>query len=569
MGSLFSKSKSANKVAPVDTRLINSAPATLSQLEGIMPALNTLQVRLSEPGTSTSTKDDNKLSESKQTEKSIKDSNNLETKPPLNVPALTSPTEPTTPMMAIPSPAAVARGPKKIDVIGDQSDGMKLAADLPAAIIIPEEGKSWAKVYGDSIIRYFHSADWKERENSLLSIKRSLGSSKFMSGKHPESVYASTCEMLAKTLKDKVAPIFHASLELVSTLLSSFSTQLSQHILQEGMNTLMPIMVHRCGNLNTRIHEAALQALLSVASFSSFGCGYVAPFAMAEVPKRGRDASQAAQMYGRLDLLSSLLNSNARSLHEISVDEVMQFTKQGLDMPDEKVRQTAIRVIVEVYKMQKTAGKMMQLEQKLGSLKPALMQLIQKRCEEADQGESAEVVGVKVSSLPDIDSRKLPALGNGIKVFGKPLPPLSNPEPSTSPSSPDAGTGALKSSGSMRKKGGESVRAITPSGGSSVAGRGRSRMNAAESSERGASPKTPTQHGSLRMKGLQQISENTPDLDVPKYTELLSSSTSKPKTSNKLQPLQPSAVNGSAGALDAAEEQLIQYLMEDQRIAAC
>jgi hypothetical protein len=59
MGNLFSKSKSANKVAPVDTRLINSAPATLGQLEGTLPANNNLQNRLSEPGDSTSTKDNN------------------------------------------------------------------------------------------------------------------------------------------------------------------------------------------------------------------------------------------------------------------------------------------------------------------------------------------------------------------------------------------------------------------------------------------------------------------------------------------------------------------------------
>jgi hypothetical protein len=50
-------------------------------------------------------------------------------------------------MMATPSPAA--RGPKKIDVLGDQSDGMRLAAVLPAAAVIPEEAKSWAEVRSD------------------------------------------------------------------------------------------------------------------------------------------------------------------------------------------------------------------------------------------------------------------------------------------------------------------------------------------------------------------------------------------------------------------------------------
>jgi hypothetical protein len=269
-------------------------------------------------------------------------------------------------------------------------------------------------------------------------------------------------------------------------------------------------------------------------------------------------------MYGRLDLLSSLLNSNSNSLHEISVDEVMKFTKQGLDMPDERVRQSAIRVIAEVHRMQKMAGKVLQLEHKLGVLKPALMQLLQKRCEEADQVGGSEVVGMKVSALPDIHNRKLPALGNGIKVFGKSLPP-SNPGHSASPSSSDAGTDALKSSGSMRSKGSVAARSIIPTGSSTLVCHERSRMTAAERTESGASPKTPPEQGLLRSKGLQQIAEVTTDLDVPKYTKLALFPASRPKTSNKLQ---PSVVSGP-GVLDAAEEQLIQYLMEDQQIAAC
>ena len=78
------------------------------------------------------------------------------------------------------------------------------------------------------------------------------------------------------------------------------------------------------------------QSLLTIAGFPSLGYGFVAPFAMAELPKRNRDASQAAQMYGRLDLLHSLLATH-RSLADLSVPEVLKFSKLGLDMPDEKV----------------------------------------------------------------------------------------------------------------------------------------------------------------------------------------------------------------------------------------
>ena len=117
------------------------------------------------------------------------------------------------------------------------------------------------QIFGEATIRSFLSSDWKDREQSLIAIGLSLRSSEPVSGRKPDvgPMYAAACEMLARTLLDKVAPIFHASLELVSQLLSAFSHVLPQQVLRAGMQTLMPILVHRCGNLNSRIHEASLQ----------------------------------------------------------------------------------------------------------------------------------------------------------------------------------------------------------------------------------------------------------------------------------------------------------------------
>ena len=199
---------------------------------------------------------------------------------------------------------------------------------------------STLQVFGDSIVKNFLSSDWKDREQSLTSIGRSVGNAKWMQGKEPSAVFATATEMLSKTLKDKVAPIFHASLDLVSTLLAAMSPLLSQSVLRSGMDPLMPTLVHRCGNLNSRIHEASLQALLGVASCSPFGYGYVGPFALTELAKKNRDASQSAQMYGRLDLLHSLLVTY-RSTDDLSSEDILRFSKLGLDMPDDKVRNEA------------------------------------------------------------------------------------------------------------------------------------------------------------------------------------------------------------------------------------
>ena len=47
---------------------------------------------------------------------------------------------------SIPDIPASRHAPKKVDVLGQQSDGAKLAAALPAAIVIPEEATPWVQV---------------------------------------------------------------------------------------------------------------------------------------------------------------------------------------------------------------------------------------------------------------------------------------------------------------------------------------------------------------------------------------------------------------------------------------
>ena len=66
----------------------------------------------------------------------------------------------------------------------------------------------------------------------------------------------------SSTSRDKVAPLYHASLELLHEVLGTFSSLLPKETLESGIDMLMPQLVHRCGNLNSRIHEASLQVSL-------------------------------------------------------------------------------------------------------------------------------------------------------------------------------------------------------------------------------------------------------------------------------------------------------------------
>ena len=189
------------------------------------------------------------------------------------------------------------------------------------------------------------------------------------------------------------------------------------------------------------------------------------------------------------------------------------------------------------------------LEQQLGALKPALMKMLQRRCDEADCQEGGlEAVG----SAALLDKRKPLALDSGAAVsykgFGSALPPLSSsgrrqPLPLTE-NSGSAPNGAPV----LRKK-----NSITPVRTDSLNG------------ERGSPVVTPLSQkqpkgGILSPIAAKKILNEDPLLSAaPQYSQILGGSRGRSGS------VRPIGVDPASGVLDAAEEQLNSYLMDDQR----
>ncbi len=60
-----------------------------------------------------------------------------------------------------------------------------------------------------------------------------------------------------------MAPLFHASLELLATMVATYSQQLPYSVLTQGLEPLMPTLLHRVGNNNARIQVRSLRAMLA------------------------------------------------------------------------------------------------------------------------------------------------------------------------------------------------------------------------------------------------------------------------------------------------------------------
>lgn len=306
------------------------------------------------------------------------------------------------------------KAPKKIDFVGEQTDGSRLAADLPAVQTeFPEEVKPWLPIFGEHIVKGLTASDWKTREQSILSIVRLLENAQFVQKKDPVLVWKFSCEMLTKILRDKVAPIFFAGLTFFTELVTAYCNILSTKQLQSGTDTIVPLLIHRCGNLNSRIHETSMQAIMHMTGSAKFGCAYIGPFALAPLPKKAQGAGQTGQYCGRLDLIYHLLIT-FRSTQGLPVEDVFTFSRGALELAEEKVRSAAIKVVAELYRLRRMAGDEINIERYLPGLKPALVQVLEKRFAEV-----AEEVGHAGNGISDISAVQ------GVKIYAKNLPPLA------------------------------------------------------------------------------------------------------------------------------------------------
>ena len=190
----------------------------------------------------------------------------------------------------------------------------------------------------------------------------------------------------------------------------------------------------------------------------------------------------------------------------------------------------------------------MQLEQRLGALKPALMLMLQKKCDEAE----SEDGGIMAVGSPKVreSSGKLPSINMGFKVQGKGLPPVSH----QSPPSPDTmmAPPPLSPATSIMKKKLSMPRGM------------KSQESGGDFSDRGSSPTTPPlayarSKGSLLSPLPNAIKLDDPLLDVPKYSKMFSIKGGNGKVADSA----GGSMNSLPGALDETEEKLIQHLMND------
>ena len=250
---------------------------------------------------------------------------------------------------------------------------------------IPEHAQHYLQFLNEPVVRGLFALMWGDRDESLKAIRGNLENPSFLAKHDNILVWNTTVEILCSSLKDKVVPVYFSSLETLKTLFTALGPDIGNDVLYEAVSRLVPVLMHRVGNLNARIHAGASQTLMFLASERRIGPQVVGPYALAPFKK---SRSQSNMYIGRLDLVQQMLKKFS-STQGLSVGSVMTFSAAALDSPDDKLRKAAVKVVCEVYRLQRMAGS--EIDGKyLVNIKPAVMKKLQAKFAEIDGGAPVE-----------------------------------------------------------------------------------------------------------------------------------------------------------------------------------
>eukprot|EP00927_Polykrikos_kofoidii_P027928 TRINITY_DN24456_c0_g1_i1.p1 TRINITY_DN24456_c0_g1~~TRINITY_DN24456_c0_g1_i1.p1 ORF type:complete len:535 (-),score=107.83 TRINITY_DN24456_c0_g1_i1:138-1742(-) len=283
-------------------------------------------------------------------------------------------------------------------------DFPQLNLDLPANEICARVEEA----FGLTIASSLRSAKWDKRVHALKTIGAVLkgldlggigGRPSAMKGlrlRDGQSCWRATCEVLSRSLCDKVMPVRLASHELFTlTFGHSEGADVSREELHFAMNSLLGHIIASLGDSNLRVHESARSCVLFCAQAPQLlGLGPVLKLLCAHLESVGKRERMKTH-FGVLDTVNFLLGqfplierSNGEdNRYQWTKEQVAPFISSGMDDAlGPRVRSIAVTLAVTL----RVAFGSHAVEPVVAGLRPAVQSLLREKFAELDAAEDTD-----------------------------------------------------------------------------------------------------------------------------------------------------------------------------------
>nr|XP_014347345.1 PREDICTED: centrosomal protein of 104 kDa [Latimeria chalumnae] len=206
------------------------------------------------------------------------------------------------------------------------------------------------EVFGEALVAAAYSKTWSYREDALLAVHKKLMGVPASTPKDDlKNMLRAAIFLVRKAIKDKVSSVFQASLKLLKMLVTQY---VPKHKLGKVESThcverTLPNLIAKTGDSTTRLRIVAMNFIQEMALFKEVKPLQVIPAQLVQ-PLKPNTVNRLA--LSQVELLERLLKDLGTENSGFTVDNVMRFAAGALEHTASEVRDTAVRIVLEMYR---------------------------------------------------------------------------------------------------------------------------------------------------------------------------------------------------------------------------
>lgn len=212
------------------------------------------------------------------------------------------------------------------------------------------EASSAIDTLGEALVAGAYSKMWSCREDALLALYKRLMEMPVGTQKEDlKNMLRASVFLIRRAIKDIVTSVFQASLKLLKMIITQY---IPKHKLGKLDTTYcveraIPLLLARTGDSSARLRVMALNFIQEMALFKEVRSLQLIPSYLVQPLKTNASVHLAMS---QVDLLARLLRDLGTEGSGFTVDNVMKFAVSALEHRVYEVRETAVRIILDMYR---------------------------------------------------------------------------------------------------------------------------------------------------------------------------------------------------------------------------
>ncbi|XP_063661687.1 centrosomal protein of 104 kDa isoform X8 [Pan troglodytes] len=234
--------------------------------------------------------------------------------------------------------------------ISDARRGGMLGEPEPLTEKALREASSAIDVLGETLVAGAYCKTWSYREDALLALSKKLMEMPVGTPKEDlKNTLRASVFLVRRAIKDIVTSVFQASLKLLKMIITQYipKHKLSKLETAHCVERTIPVLLTRTGDSSARLRVTAANFIQEMALFKEVTSLQIIPSYLVQPLKANSSVHLAMSQMG---LLARLLKDLGTGSSGFTIDNVMKFSVSALEHRVYEVRETAVRIILDMYR---------------------------------------------------------------------------------------------------------------------------------------------------------------------------------------------------------------------------